>query len=347
MKVPVIWFNRGLSQTGFLIKALKSALKPGEQLRIVASHQKAEVPAALAADHFELEPSGLENSQAYVDWALNFVRRHSVNVLFAHAHSVALSAARQRFADAGCQLITAGGAETIKLLKSKTALYNVVRQAGGLGIAIPECLVATDRQSLLAALEALRARHKTVCFKPSIDIGGHGFRIVTDLGARYPQPYNGDALPMTLDEARAYLASYPEPFPEMMAMPYLNGPEYSLDCLAQKGRLIAAVARSKSQGGLDELITEEPDLEEQARALTSLLQLDGLYNVQFLESETGERYLLEINPRMAGGIYWGAFAGVLLPYWAIRLSLGTASEADIPRVTNTVRVDRKTQTIIA
>lgn len=345
-----VWFNRGLSQTGFLITALKSALQPGEDIRIIATHQRPDVPAASVADHFELEPTGLTGAEDYVQWALAFVKRYHVDVLIAHNHTVALSESRSRFAEIGCTVITAGSGEAIRLLKSKTATYDAVRQAGGLGIQIPECIVVNDAESVIAALEKLRLRHKTVCFKPSVDLGGHGFRIVTDMGAGYPQPYNGDALPMTIDEARAYLATLvvdPEPFPEIMVMPYLNGPEYSLDCLAKDGKLIAAVSRSKSQGGIDEVIADEPEMRAQAAALTELFGLDGLYNVQFLESETGERYLLEINARMAGGIYWGAYAGVLIPYWAIRLALGTATVADIPQLVGSIRVDRKTRTVIS
>jgi hypothetical protein len=40
--------------------------------------------------------------------------------------------------------------------------------------------------------------------------------------------------------------------------------------------------------------------------------------------------LLEINPRMAGGISYSFLSGVVLPYWAIRLALGTAEPGDIP-----------------
>lgn len=346
MKVTTIWFNRGLSQTGFLIKALKEALQDGEQFRIVATHERSDVPAALAADHFELEPVEMSGPEAYVEWALVFAERNQVDVLLAHAHAVALSNARSRFESIGCRLITAGDGTTIKMLKSKTALYRKVEEAGGLGIAIPECLFASNAEQLINALKEMREKHKTVCFKPSVDIGGRGFRIVSDLGALYPQPYNGDALPMTMDETIAYLTAYDDPFPEMIVMPYLNGPEHSLDCLAFKGELLAAVPRSKSQGGIDEIIEDRPDLIEQAAALTRLLLLDGLFNVQFLESETGKSYLLEINARMAGGVYMGIFAGVLLPYWAIRMSMGTASTTDIPRVRQRVRIDRKTRSII-
>lgn len=341
-----VWFNKGLSQTGLLIRALKACFHPGEQFRIICTHHVSTVQAAAEADLFELEPAEWQSPADYVEWALDFVRRHNVDVLLAHNYAATLSGARLRFKNAGCQLITAGSAETIALLKSKTALYNKVTEAGGLGILLPECVVATSPEEVAGALVDLRLKHPTACFKPSIDLGGRGFRIVSDQGADYPQPYNGDAFPMTLSEALAYLNTIEAPFPEMMVMPYLNGPEHSLDCLAKGGVLVRAVPRSKSQGGIYEIIEDQPDLVEQTSALTKVLGLDGLYNVQFLESETGERYLLEINARMAGGTYFGSYVGIVLPYWAIRLALGTATIDDVPPLGARVKVDRKTLAVI-
>jgi hypothetical protein len=40
--------------------------------------------------------------------------------------------------------------------------------------------------------------------------------------------------------------------------------------------------------------------------------------------------LLEINPRMSGGLPFACQSGLVLPLWAIRLALGTASPADVP-----------------
>jgi len=45
---------------------------------------------------------------------------------------------------------------------------------------------------------------------------------------------------------------------------------------------------------------------------------------------------------MAGGTYFGAHTGLVLPYWAIRLALGTATAKDIPTPTTGICVDRFT-----
>ena len=339
-----VWFNRGLSQTALLIKALRDAMVPGDDFKIFASHVQADTPVRDVVDHFELEPS--TGGNAYVEFALDFVQRNRIRVLLAHTHRIALSMHRASFEALGCSVITAGSPEAIRFLRSKTALYDKVTAAGGLGIQVPEFISVQDKPSMVDAVRSLRERHGSVCFKPAAGLGGHGFRIVHDAGANYPHLYNGDHPPMTLEETLAYIEGWKDPLEEMMVMPFLGGPEHSLDCLAVKGKLVRAIDRVKFPGGLRELIDHRPDLVEASARLTELLELDGLYNVQFLESDAGVPYLLEINARMAGGTYMGRFTGVLLPYWAIRLATRTASESDVPEPKTGIHIDRKTHSVI-
>ncbi|MCC7531408.1 MAG: ATP-grasp domain-containing protein [Candidatus Melainabacteria bacterium] len=344
MKKVTVWFNRGLSQTVHLINGIRQSLEPGEEMCIVCTHCDANAAVAEVADKFEVEPTG--QAAAYVEWALGFAKREKVDVLIPHSYTIALSAASDQFAAFGCRVIVAGDAATISLLKSKSELYDVVREAGSLGIEIPPYTLAADLQQVVAALKGYKDRFQTLCFKPVKGLGGHGFRIVSELGDQYPHAHNGDFPPLTLADAEAYLLGE-SPLPEMMVMPYLNGPEYSVDCLAEDGVLLKAVTRVKFPGGIEELLDECPDLIAQSAKLTELLGLTGLYNVQFLEADDGTRFLLEINARMAGGIHWGIFTGVLLPYWAIRLAAGTATADQIPEPKTGIRFNRKTRQVVS
>ncbi len=344
MRKVTVWFNRGLSQTVHLIKGIRQSLEQGEEMQIVCTHVNADAAVAEVADKFEIEPTG--SAAAYVEWALEFAKREKVDVLIPHSYTIALSAASDQFAAFGCRVIVAGDAATISLLKSKSELYDVVREAGSLGIEIPPYTLAADLEQVMSALRAYKERFNTLCFKPVKGLGGHGFRIVSELGDKYPHAHNGDFKPLTMTDTEAYLFGE-SPLPEMMVMPYLNGPEYSVDCLAEEGVLVKAVTRVKFPGGIEELLDDCPDLIAQSAKLTELLGLTGLYNVQFLEADDGTRFLLEINARMAGGIHWGIFTGVLLPYWAIRLAAGTATAADIPEPKTGIRFNRKTRKVVS
>lgn len=347
MKQLTVWLNRGLSQTGLLIEALKQSIQEGEKLRIVSSHTSDAVSWKDNCDVFELEPT--EGGESYIAFALEFVRRHHVDVLIPHYHMGLLSRNLSQFTSLGCKVIVAGRAEAIHMLHSKSALYNAVQQAGGLGIEVPPYTLATGPGAVMVALRKYAEQFQTLCFKPVKGIGGLGFRIVSPLGSNYSRAHNGDFPPLTIKEVEAYLDELVEqgqPDDEMMVMPYLDGPEYSIDCLAEDGTLVASVIRTKFPGGLEELIDNQPDLVKHSQSLTALLRLSGLYNVQFLADTEGRPYLLEINPRMAGGTHWGAFSGVLLPYWAIRLAGGTAKPEDIPQPKTGIRFHRKTRQIL-
>jgi hypothetical protein len=115
-----------------------------------------------------------------------------------------------------------------------------------------------------------------------------------------------------------------------MVMRYLEGNERSVDCLADHGKLLRHVIRRKSglPGGA-QILEEHTEISAMAKRLTSLFRLNGLYNIQFRESG-GIPYLLEINPRMSGGIHYTTPSGLNLPYWGVSHALGLCAEEEIP-----------------
>jgi biotin carboxylase len=110
-------------------------------------------------------------------------------------------------------------------------------------------------------------------------------------------------------------------------MEYLPGPERSVDALAENGELVGAVVRRKGSGW--QQIEDNPRLVEVVRRLAARLGLTGLFNTQFRDAG-GEPHLLEINPRMSGGLPLTFRSGLNLPLWAVRLALGTATAAEVP-----------------
>jgi biotin carboxylase len=132
-----------------------------------------------------------------------------------------------------------------------------------------------------------------------------------------------------LRQARASFAAG-DKFRPLILMPYLPGPERSIDCLAHKGRLVCCAVRRKASAEGYQKLEDNPELTAAVRRLTAHFQLDSLYNVQFRDGE-GKSFLLEINTRMSGGLYGSCLSGVAFPYWAVRLALGTAKPEDVPQ----------------
>lgn len=342
MKQPTIWFSRGLSGVAPLIEEIRACLRPGESFRILCSHTIANHASSQAADQFELEPSGLDDA-AYVEYCLDFATRHEVDVFIPRHAIAALATQGNSFAAKGIKLIIPGTAETVRLLANKANLYEALGQDL---VPIPDYKRADDAASFEAACVDLAARHKKICFKPTVGIGGRGFYILTQPGITITSSWSGEIISSTVGEALQRFA-LKQRFPEQMVMECLPGPERSVDCLAESGTLIAAIVRLKTGNEKEEVLEDNPAVVESVRKLTEKLMLSGLFNVQFLEGHDGKHYLLEINARMAGGTHLGARSGVCLPYWAIRLALGTATTADMPQPRTGLRIDRTTRTIIS
>ncbi len=73
----------------------------------------------------------------------------------------------------------------------------------------------------------------------------------------------------------------------MVLMPYLPGPESSVDMLVEKGKVIAAVARRK-EGSVQHLHQSGAAF-ELAKSSAELMQADGLVNVQTRCDHHGNR----------------------------------------------------------
>ncbi len=103
----------------------------------------------------------------------------------------------------------------------------------------------------------------------------------------------------------------------MLVMEYLDGHEYSVDCIGNNGSLVCAIPRKKPKiVGHGQMIDLRDDILECTRQLTAAYGLNGVFNVQFRERGSGLG-LLEINPRMSGGIGMACLAGPNLPYLAL------------------------------
>ena len=105
-------------------------------------------------------------------------------------------------------------------------------------------------------------------------------------------------------------------------MQYLPGPERSVDCLAHDGELVCCVVRRKPmgiEGG--QMLEDNPAIEETVRRLTRHFRLGGVFNIQFRD-DAGTPYLLEINPRLSGGLHYACSVRRRVPVLGGALALG-------------------------
>jgi hypothetical protein len=166
---------------------------------------------------------------------------------------------------------------------------------------------------------------QSLCVKPVTGIYGMGFWRFDDNAtpmSAFTYPDSRKVHP----EMYLHALEQQNDFKPLVLMPYLPGPEYSIDMLVEKGQVIAAVARRK-EGALQYIEQSGPAF-ELGKQCAQVMQADGLVNVQTRNNPQGEPILLEINMRPSGGIGYTRHSGVNLPALFVLRQLGLIDKSE-------------------
>ena len=317
-----VWFNRTYATNAHVIEMIR-ANPDGRAVYVLGTHPDPDSPVLVAADEAHPEPD--VDAAEYLAWALEFAREHRVDILVPRLHMAELADAREQFAAVGTRLLCAAG-ETVRLFADKQRAY---RAAAALGLPVPPHHLVTDAAGLRAAYAELSADGGNVCMKPTHGVGGAGYRMLTTAPPRLSD-FTGSVRARASVDAVCHAleasAAAGQNGPELLVMPYLTGPEISVDVLATaEGYMLAAVGRGRSRRR--RLIIDDPDANDVARRLVAAHRVGYLSNTQVrywqASSDDAPRpYLLELNTRISGGLFQTAIAGVNLPWRAITLALG-------------------------
>jgi carbamoylphosphate synthase large subunit len=327
-----VWFNRTFSSVYAAIGLIREA-DADRRFHLIHSNPNPHSPAARVAHEFYVEPTGMEND-AYLDWCLAFCRAHRIDIFIPGKGATMLASEHARFAAQGTRVLSVASGEALQTIHDKARFYAETH--------LPEAPVAEFRpfenvEQFDAAWDQLRPRHPKLCIKPSRSVFGLGFSIVDEERSSAALLLAGVEYHIGLADLRRGLAELGA-FRTMLLMEYLDGHEYSVDCVGDQGRLVAAVARKKPmQSGRGQLIDMRADMIKATAQLAQAYQLNGMFNVQFRDGG-GALRLLEINPRMSGGIGMACVAGPNLPYIALCGFADGFDTVQVPPVRNGIRV---------
>jgi carbamoylphosphate synthase large subunit len=327
-----VWFNRTFSSVYAAIGLIREG-DADRRFHLIHSNPNPHSPAARVAHEFYVEPTGMENA-AYVEWCLAFCRAQRIDIFIPGKGATTLASEHARFAAQGTRVLSVASSEALQTIHDKARFYAETH--------LPEAPVAEFRpfensEQFDAAWAELRPRHAKLCVKPSRSVFGLGFSIVDEERSSAALLLAGVEYHIGLADLRRGLAELGA-FRTMLLMEYLDGHEYSVDCVGDQGRLVAAVARKKPmQSGRGQLIDMRADILAASAKLAQAYQLNGMFNVQFREGG-GELRLLEINPRMSGGIGMACVAGPNLPWIALRGFADGFDTVEVPPVRDGIRV---------
>lgn len=327
-----VWFNRTFSSVYAAIGLIREADREG-RFHLIYSNANPHAAAARVAHEFMPEPTGLDQD-AYIAWCLDFCRAHRVDIFIPGKESTALAAEHARFAAQGTRVLSAAAPAALELIHDKASFYAALDLPGA---PLAETRMFDNLEQFDAAYAELRQRHPKLCVKPSKSVFGLGFSILDEERSSAALLIAGAQYHIGLEDMRRGMAELGQ-FRTMLLMQYLDGHEYSVDCVGDQGRLVAAVARKKPmQAGRGQLIDMRQDILDACAKLAADFGLNGCFNVQFREN--GDKlHLLEINPRMSGGIGMACVAGPNLPYIALSGFADGFDQVRVPPVRDGIRV---------
>ncbi|WP_039057621.1 ATP-grasp domain-containing protein [Enterobacter sp. Bisph1] len=301
-----IWLMEGLSSQKQIISHIKLFCEQFHfPVTVFASHRNKRHEILSVSDYCLIEPRNSENRLQFIR---DNIAKYGINTLHAGTHRKWFAENRAAIEACGVTLTTgAMDASSLKLADDKAEFADVMAHH-----ALP--VVPSWRVNSHAELQAFLAappfNDSPVCVKPVAGIYGMGF-----------WRFDENASPMALFnnpdnrivQPQQYLAalSASTTFTPLVAMPYLPGPEYSVDILADNGEVLAAVGRRKE--GAMQYLVNEGEAVELACACARIMKADGLVNVQTRNDNRGKAQLLEINMRPSGGIGYILHSGVNLP----------------------------------
>ncbi|RFU69039.1 carbamoyl-phosphate synthase large subunit [Peribacillus saganii] len=316
-----IWFNRWFSTAYHFMEAINNN-PDGFEFEIYGTHPIKDTVYFEICDYYEVEPV-LEGAE-YIEYCLDFCRRHLIDVFVPYHYALEISEDLARFTEIGTRVLVCEDFGLMDTMSHKGKLYESF-QENDLSSFVPDYRIVRNAGEFQEAYRMIMNKGKKVCFKPANGRGGAGFRVVTESESTVEDLFGPISHEITYSNALKILSSVSS-FEELMVLEYLEDAEYSIDCLAYNGQLLAAVPRKKVSGRIRKL-EAVPELLELANRVNSIYQIPYVYNIQVKYSQ-GIPKLLEINPRMSGGLHISCLSGVNFPYLAVKLLL--AGFADVP-----------------
>lgn len=317
-----IWLMESFSSQKDLIQGIKTfANSHKKSITVYASHHNDRHEILSFADYSLIEPKDADNRLQFIQ---NTITQFGINVIHAGRNTLWFEEHRSAIEAFGVTLTTgAAGADWLMLAEDKVAFAQFMQQKG-----LP--VVPSWRVDTLDELQAYMANppfnDSAVCVKPVTGIYGMGFWRFDDTAspmALFNHPESRVVHPQQYLAAVAGAGA----FKPLVLMPYLPGPEYSVDILADKGEILAAVGRRKADSV--QYLLNNGEAFELACACARAMNADGLVNVQTRNDRNGKPVLLETNMRPSGGIGYTRHSGVNLPGLFAFYKLGMLSGQEV------------------
>lgn len=239
--------------------------------------------------------------------------------------NTALSENRHRFDGRGVKLLC-GYAPQTRAGFSKIETMKWLAADGETLELMPMWRVPEDAWSFNDALFELGFPEKEVVVKPDQAHGSRGMRVIT---TRVKETEGWLGSKAAVHASRQHVLDMLKKrgkFDDVILMEYLPGESYSIDLLADNGRLVACVPHRRigwRWGQVDAAVMEHSDeIWEAAEAVARRMRIHSLSNVEMNRDEDSRLKVIEVNPRASATLAQNVMTGVDLLELAVRQAFG-------------------------
>jgi len=304
-----------------IIQSLR--LARDKKMRIVATDMDRQSVASGLADAFYVVPKALDDS--FIPTILDIAKKESVQVilLLNTAELLKFAEHKKLFEKEGIE-VSVSDTQGLTIANDKHLL---MEKAKALGVPVPEFYLVKNTDELIAVATKLGYPEKKVCVKPPVSNGSRGFRVLDAKVDPFDiflnrKPENVET---TLEDLVTILKTAKE-FHSLLVMEYLPGKEYGVDALANHGKPIVVIPRTRDKMKMGvsfaaTLVNHEQIIRD-CQQLIEELSLNGNIGFQFKEDAQGVAKLIESNPRLQGTVVVNTAGGANLVEMAVASALG-------------------------
>jgi carbamoyl-phosphate synthase large subunit len=293
------------------------------KVRLIGVDMKADDTLLQMVDKYYIVPGA--NDSTYLDRLLEIckVEKADVFIPFMSEELEVLLARRAEFEAIGTKVSVSDG-DAVAISNNKLALYEFMTAKG---LKTPKYRAVRNVDELKAAFEYIGYPEKAVCVKATESSGSRGIRIVNPKQSRFDILFHEKPNSFFISyEELIQILSERDEMPEMMAMEYLPGIEYSVDLLADHGKVLYMAGRESNVNlasiPQEATLVENKEAYKIATDVIEALGLDGNADLDFKFDEEGHPVLMEINPRIAATLQIFAVGGLNLPYLRVKQLIG-------------------------
>ena len=293
-------------------------------IKIIGLDMASEPSVKYLVDTFYQVPSATADN--YIDIVLSICEKEGVNIYFPSI-SAEVSAVVKRKAefDALGVIVSTSNQESVLISNNKLLTYQTLENAG---IRVPKYYGVHTVEDFVEGMKYMGFPEKAVCIKIVDGSGSRGVRIIDSTKSRYEIFVNEkpNSFYISYDDMLSMLEKASKPLHEMILVECMHAPEFTVDILAEKGKVLYIGGRENVVSLMSiaqESVVAYDDLAfNTAIDVVKLLGMDGNVGFDFMRNDRNEAILMDINPRTTATISLFAAAGMNLLYLRIKQLLG-------------------------